>query len=84
MERKSRPVRGAWIETFSVSLISIKLSCRVPYGARGLKRYTKRKNIMERKSRPVRGAWIETFSVSLISIKLSCRVPYGTRGLKQQ
>ena len=34
---ESRPVWGAWIEMQSVFNLLIVISCRAPYGARGLK-----------------------------------------------
>ena len=57
----SRPVRGAWIETYWLSRDRQIFARRAPCGARGLKRETRvLVRNMSSESRPVRGAWIET------------------------
>ena len=60
--QKSRPTRGAWIETFGGSGKSKGKGGRAPHGARGLKLRTGIICIGGTESRPTRGAWIETAS----------------------
>ena len=66
---RSRPVRGAWIETRSPCPSPWSGSCRAPCGARGLKPHLAGERPKIALSRPVRGAWIETqCSISLMDI----------------
>ena len=67
---KSRPARGAWIETPGVAPRTAALCSRAPHGARGLNRaphgarglkpLARVTGAWGRGSRPARGAWIET------------------------
>ena len=55
----SRPVWGAWIEIVSLVPAYGDVTCRAPYGARGLKCRGFAIWSQVLKSRPVWGAWIE-------------------------
>ena len=57
---RSRPSRGAWIETLGRYCGSARRSCRALHGARGLKPHAHAPERPLRWSRPSRGAWIET------------------------
>ena len=57
---RSRPARGAWIETHPAALPSDDDRRRAPHGARGLKPQYAASKSANTMSRPARGAWIET------------------------
>ena len=59
-ELRSRPARGAWIETSLRGISVIRTLRRAPHGARGLKHLDIKKFARYLVSRPARGAWIET------------------------
>ena len=50
---------------------------RAPHGARGLKRFSKRRGWREAKSRPARGAWIETLALTVAPLALMSRPARG-------
>ena len=79
---RSRPARGAWIETLSAVSEPLKVSRRAPHGARGLKQPAFPKYVCGFESRPARGAWIETSSGIARECKNLGRAPHGARGLK--
>src|SRR4030042_2065032 len=58
---KSRPARGAWIETILTPSGPPARNGRAPHGARGLKPDKVWLDGMLEVSRPARGAWIETY-----------------------
>ena len=64
LEERSRPVRGAWIETARGRADCSDRRGRALYGARGLKHPTQKPVGVMEWSRPVRGAWIETNSIA--------------------
>ena len=60
---RSLPVRGAWIEIYSLYALLMSSQCRSPCGERGLKCLVLGFVALAVRSLPVRGAWIEIYSL---------------------
>ena len=75
---RSRPSRGAWIETVGRPRCGTGLLGRALHGARGLKHRTPMRLRALGSSRPSRGAWIETARV--LPIALGARGSRPSRG----
>ena len=83
-DMESRPVWGAWIEIKGGAGMTLNMTSRAPYGARGLKYVYSSVQIVQPPSRPVWGAWIEISANHRPAWAVSRRAPYGARGLKSE
>ena len=81
-DAQSRPVWGAWIEMHDRPYQFTPHVRRAPYGARGLKYWSKHPSGHCSESRPVWGAWIEILLFLGLDMGEGGRAPYGARGLK--
>ena len=80
---RSRPSRGAWIETMLLAGDGPCCSCRALHGARGLKQVVAQDKPHIFGSRPSRGAWIETPGRRRAPRTRRRRALHGARGLKR-
>ena len=57
--KKSHPIRDAWIEILQQWISQTQGKCRIPYGMRGLKWKLVDSGLIRMVSHPIRDAWIE-------------------------
>ncbi len=81
---RSRPARGAWIETRrELMVMSVALESRPARGA-WIETIILRRSPKVFIVAPARGAWIETPCCAAATVNKSSRAPHGARGLKQE
>ena len=80
-ERRSRPARGAWIETCYRTRHDIAAVSRAPHGARGLKLSKKEQPTLEKRRAPHGARGLKHMNESLTGLEAG-RAPHGARGLK--
>ncbi len=79
--KRSRPARGAWIETRQFARGRQHLWSRPARGA-WIETPCNFPELLRFRSRPARGAWIETYTYLGFLFSRKSRAPRGARGLK--